>query len=251
MRFAFVITPSHGAHGNFLNRARHFFDSKNCPAPPPARQFLGQNITHLRLPLRFDELVGNGFGPQTHPASVTCTGRDGFSTAMSGHVMRGGRHFVEFTVTINEENACINLGVIRPVSLTNGIDLEADWGGQVYPMNFSSSFKPAVSEKLRSQRTAKWGDSNGHCCTYYCSNGRCYWTDWGNITVISDWQGREGLGESGTVGLLLDLNEGTLSVFKNGRRLGVMKDGLGGEYVWFVSVHSACTISISKGRAPI
>ena len=52
-------------------------------------------------------------------------------------------------------------------------------------------------------------------------------------------------GENGTVGLLLDLNKGTLSVFKNGRLLGVMKDGLGGEYVWFVSVYSPCTISMS------
>ena len=51
-------------------------------------------------------------------------------------------------------------------------------------------------------------------------------------------------------GLLLDLNEGTLSVFKNGRRLGVMKDGLGGEYVWFASVCSPCTISMAKGRDP-
>ena len=47
------------------------------------------------------------------------------------------------------------------------------------------------------------------------------------------------------------LNEGTLSAFKNSRRLGVMKDGLGGEYVWFASVAaSRCTISMSKGSAP-
>ena len=68
--------------------------------------------------------------------------------------------------------------------------------------------------------------------------------------TYSDWQGRERLGESGTIGLLLDPDEGTLSVFKNGRRLGLMKEGLGGEYVWFVSVYSTCTISISKGRVP-
>ena len=53
----------------------------------------------------------------------------------------------------------------------------------------------------------------------------------------------------GARNLKVDLDEGTLSVFKNGRRLGVIKDGLGGEYCWFVSVWSACTISISKGRA--
>ena len=85
----------------------------------------------------------------------------------------------------------------------------------------------------------------------FCGSGSCYWTNWNNGKgVSSDWQGREGLRGSGTIGLLLDLDEGTLSVFKNGRRLGVMKDGLGGEYVWFVSVYSVCTISMSKVRAP-
>ena len=144
----------------------------------------------------------------------------------------------------------INLGVIRPVSLTNDIDLEADWGWDVCPVYVSSSYQPAAAEKLRSQRTAKWGDSNVHCCTYYCYNGCCFWTDWDNDRVSLEWEGCVGLGESETIGLLLDLKEGTLSAFKNGRRLGVMKDRLGGEYVWFVSVWEACTISMSKVGTP-
>ena len=41
------------------------------------------------------------------------------------------------------------------------------------------------------------------------------------------------------VGLLLDLDEGTLSVYKNGRRLGTMKDGLSGEYCWLMSIQGA------------
>ena len=124
-------------------------------------------LEQLRQPLCFDELMGGGFGPQEHPARVTYTGRYECSTAMSGHVMRGGRHFVEFTVTINEENAHINLGVIRQVSLANGIDLKADWNSNVNPVNVSSYNKPAVSENLRSQRTATWGNSNVHCCAYF------------------------------------------------------------------------------------
>ena len=162
--------------------------------------------------------------------------------------MRGGRHFVEFAISNGNQNI-VRLGVIRPVSLTDGIDLEADWEGEVDPMYVSSSFKPAVAEKLRSQRTTKWGHSNIECCAYFCYNGNCTWTDWDNEKGSPMWQGRERLEGSGTVGLLLDLNEGTLSVFKNGRRLGVMKDGLVGEYVWFAMVGS-CTISMSKGSAP-
>ena len=191
----------------------------------------------LRHPLCFDVLVGKGFRPQENPASFTRTSSS-WSTAMSGHAMRGGRQAVEFTIA----SAFVHLGIIRPVSLTDGIDLEADWRGSVYPTTVSSSNIPAVAEKLRYQRTVKWGDSNVHCCAYYCYDGHCYWTDWNNGDY-SDWQGSERLTGSGTR-LLLDLEEGTLSVFKNGRRLGVMKDGLGGEYVWFVSVYSPCTIRV-------
>ena len=210
---------------------------------------LSRALEQLRQPLRFDVLVGDGLSAQEHPASVTHTDRRIWSTAMSGHVMRGGRHFAEFAMTNKQNTPFVYLGVIRPVSLSKGIDMEDDWNAEVYPVYVSPISQFALAEKLRSKRTARWGDSNVHCCTYFCPDGDCNWTDWNNEQDYSDWQGREGLGESGTVGLLLDLNEGTLSVFKNGRRLGVMKDGLGGEYVWFATIHSACTISMSKGRA--
>ena len=209
-------------------------------------------LEQLRQPLCFDELVGDGFGPQEHPAIVTRTGLGDWSTAMSGHVMRGGRHFVEFSIPNDErDRRYVYLGVIRPVSLTDGIDYEADWKGLVYPMTVSSSLTPALAAKLSSQRTAKWGDSNVHCCAYRCDSGNLTWTNWGKKhDFSSNWRGIERLGGSGTVGLLLDLNEGTLSVFKNGRRLGVIKDGLGGEYCWFVTVSSPCTMSMSKSLAP-
>jgi len=204
-------------------------------------------LEQLRRHLRFDELVGNGFVSQEHPASVTHTGRDSWSTAMSGHVMRGGRHFTEFTITNEQSRPVIWPGIMRPVLLTMGVDFEADWNRNVNPVQVSSHYKPAVAEKLRSKRTAKWGGSNVHCCAYNCETGQCYWSDW-NTRAKPIW--REGLGESDTIGLLLDLDEGTLSLFKSGRFLGVMKDGLGGEYAWFVSVFGACTISMSKGSAP-
>ena len=79
---------------------------------------------------------------------------------------------------------------------------------------------------------------------------KCLLADWNNDNIASEWQGGEELTGSGTIGLLLDLDEGTLTVFKNGRRLGVMKDGLGGKYVWFVTVYSGCTISMFKVQTP-
>ena len=52
------------------------------------------------------------------------------------------------------------------------------------------------------------------------------------------WEGAEGAEEGDTIGLLLDLDEGTLSVYKNGRKLGVMASGLTGVYCWAVSMGS-------------
>ena len=41
------------------------------------------------------------------------------------------------------------------------------------------------------------------------------------------------------IGLLLDLDEGSIAVYLNGVRLGVMDDGLSGEYCWAVSLYAA------------
>ena len=35
-----------------------------------------------------------------------------------------------------------------------------------------------------------------------------------------------------TLGMLIDLDSGTLSVYQNGRSLGTLKDGLAGVYWW-------------------
>ncbi|EJK71805.1 hypothetical protein THAOC_06716 [Thalassiosira oceanica] len=211
-------------------------------------------LEQLREPLRFGQLAGYGLSLQENPARVMHISRGAWSTAVSGHVMRGGRHFVEFAITnVNQNVPFVYLGVIRPVSLTNDIDFNAEWGGGVSPM-FVPSLCHEVKEKLRSQRTSSWGDSDIHCCSYDCyHNGRCIGTDWDTSVPDSEnaeWHGREGWDGSGTIGLLLDLDEGALSVFKNHRRLGVMRDGLSGEYCWFVSSCMNCVVSMLKSRAP-
>ena len=58
------------------------------------------------------------------------------------------------------------------------------------------------------------------------------------------------LNQNTVIGLLLDLDEGIMTVYKNGQRRGVMKTGLGGEYVWAVSMESRDSI-VGIRRAPI
>ena len=44
----------------------------------------------------------------------------------------------------------------------------------------------------------------------------------------------EDFSDGDTIGMLLNLDKGTLTVYRNGHRLGVMKDGLSGPYCWYV-----------------
>ena len=68
------------------------------------------------------------------------------------------------------------------------------------------------------------------------------------------WEGKEWIREASfKIGLVLDLDEGTLDVYKNDRRLGTMKSGLVGEYCWVVLLvgltgraDSAFNVSISR-----
>ena len=57
----------------------------------------------------------------------------------------------------------------------------------------------------------------------------------GQIKVPSPTDGTVDLG---TIGLLLDLNIGTLTVFKNGNWLGVMATGLKGEFCWAIQMYN-------------
>ena len=77
--------------------------------------------------------------------------------------------------------------------------------------------------------TERWGTSDVNCCSYGCFTRSCYWSDWSDCDY-AQCEGAASLCEDGTIGLLLDLEESTLTVYKNGKRLGVMKSGLSGEY---------------------
>ena len=60
-------------------------------------------------------------------------------------------------------------------------------------------------------------------------------------------------GEDGAISLLLDLDEGALSVFKNGRRCGIMKSGLSGKYCWMLTLGNEVyeqTVRIERGPIP-
>jgi hypothetical protein len=63
------------------------------------------------------------------------------------------------------------------------------------------------------------------------------------------WDGQEARKDGQVVGLRLDLMAGTLEVFLDGRRLGVMARGLVGPLCWHVELRFGVAICI-KGKPP-
>jgi hypothetical protein len=70
---------------------------------------------------------------------------------------------------------------------------------------------------------------DGHCF-YYTASGDCY-------PSLSEWEGMQSAMKQGDrIGLLLDLDRGTMTGYKNDERLGVMATDLSGEYSWAVTL---------------
>jgi hypothetical protein len=156
--------------------------------------------TTVTEPTVFDRMSVKGMELSEGGARVTRTTATGLSwsggTAASEAVMRAGRHYAQFTVV---SGCYMQFGVIRP-----GWDVER---GQ----------------------NAPWVD--GNCrrhCFYYTHNGYRFPGGW-------DWEGMQDAMEEGDrIGMLLDLDKGSMTVYKNDERLGVMATGLSGEYSWAV-----------------
>ena len=68
-----------------------------------------------------------------------------------------------------------------------------------------------------------------------------------------DWEGRDEYlcwKRKPVHGLLLDLDAGTLTAYLNGRKLGIICEGLAGEYCWVASIQGVGSISIRRGVMP-
>eukprot|EP01046_Picozoa_sp_COSAG06_P044928 COSAG06_NODE_6132_length_3093_cov_12.694389_2_plen_283_part_00 len=71
---------------------------------------------------------------------------------------------------------------------------------------------------------------DGHCF-YHTANGTRY-------PDCRNWEGKQDARKHGDrIGLLLDLDQGTMTVYKNDERLGVMATDLSGEYSWAVAMY--------------
>ncbi|EJK61340.1 hypothetical protein THAOC_18199 [Thalassiosira oceanica] len=208
-------------------------------------QYVSGTMTWLSIlnrfehPLQFDVLLGDGI-EYRNGDKATIQGTGNTSTALSsGHVMSSGSHYAEYEIIAGEPF----IGVVRPMP---GLDARS-FGDFCYFVGDEFRYPMFLA-----QRSVRWGAcSNVHACEYGCSLGRMSWTDWGDEERLGlGWEGRDGCGTGDIIGMLLNLDEGTLTVYKNSRRLGVLKDGLSGSYCWYATVGEDDMVTIKRGVPP-
>jgi hypothetical protein len=70
-------------------------------------------------------------------------------------------------------------------------------------------------------------------------DGHCFYQTWSgsHFPGYHNWEGIQSATEGDRIGMLLDLDQGTMTVYKNDERLGVMAIGLSGEYSWAVALY--------------
>ena len=198
----------------------------------------------LREPLTFDHLGGGA--EYVNDFDKSCVRHSGkhWETAFSNNILRAGKHYASFEVhrLSYPTSVSAHLGVMRP--------------GKANRQSSATTILPEFYQNF-----SRYIDSHGecsnnsiHCCVYNAYNGECYTSDWGGYNEFElssmTWDGMEIMSSGDEMGLLLDLDEGTLSVYKNGRKLGVIKKGLAGPYCWVASMISGTSITIKRGTIP-
>ena len=187
-----------------------------------------------------------------------------FSSAICSNIMRAGKHNVSFQVNdISTASSGIALGIMRPTtkditSLTKCSPVHDDL----------SRFSLKEYEILH--------NGNVDSCLIGTSLGigmlRRRWKQWKESELLAveeeqreqaeqqtslqpfNWEGQERILQETNfkIGMVLDLDEGTLDVYKNDRRLGTVMSGLVGEYCWVVTLLNAyrvgTEVSLTVGR---
>ena len=192
--------------------------------------------------LVFDVLLRGGIQHRNGDKTTVRGTPDYFvsTSVSSGYVMSSGAHYAEFQITGSP-----SIGIVRPMP---GLDTGAYEDGPFHWL--SSGLSPIFLE----QKSDDWGDGV-HACGYTCGNGKLIWTNWDDEKHWSlHWDGKEDCNTGDMIGMLLNLDDGTLTVYKNNRCLGVMKDRLLGPYCWYAEVTGgnivANIVAIKRGTPP-
>ena len=190
---------------------------------------LYRELEVLRSPLVFGKLVGSDIELVNNNKQSVQVISFGNSTAIGNQIMRAGKHHVTFKCT--GDMIGVSLGIIRPTLL--------DW------------------ENLVCKKTKRWGNCDIHYCALYLETGRCHFRNGeGKRYSFPHWIGNylnPASEKMCHIGMTIDIDEGSLTLFKDGQRLGKMRNNLSGEYCWLVRGEATLSqghtrVSIERGN---
>ncbi|EJK76513.1 hypothetical protein THAOC_01721, partial [Thalassiosira oceanica] len=179
-------------------------------------------LEQARRPLEFDRFVSVGWRHSPGGRSgILCRSKGKYETAASTCIMRAGRHYAAFTL-VSAAVPTARVGVMRPIRARH--------------LESFDPVGPEACDLIRSERSSRWS-GNVHACQHECFTGTCVWNDGERKRSDDGWVGIVGTGvdRACEVGLLLDLDKGTITVYNDNRRCGIMKSGLAGEYCFCVT----------------
>ena len=208
---------------------------------------LYHHLLMLRARLTFNQLVGSYIeyrGDDQAAVQAAKVDNNLWSHAICGnHIMRSGKHWATFKSSSSFEwNQSV--GVIRPLP-----------GWEKKGLVSFSPYLRIFRDDFLQEQTARW-ERDVHSFGFDMRFGVCILfvlrdeNPFRNIINMEHWEGRYVYNKSGTsLGMLLDLDSGTLSVYQDDKRLGTLRDGLAGEYCWTVGFGHGSTgdVSIQRG----
>ena len=150
-------------------------------------------------------------------------------------VMREGIHFASFEITspstfidensFNASSNAIGFGVMRPVT-KNDLLLG------IVPTSFDiTTLENSIV--LNDSRTVRWSGDVDYVFIQPAFH-HAVWGRWGGSLTRSTSMITCSPRPKERIGLLLNLNVGTLSLYVDGKFAGTVKNGLSGDYVWMV-----------------
>jgi len=208
-------------------------------------------LQFMRGPLTFDQLIGgaeyeNG---ENKSCVIHCTqanNYNGWETAISNNILRTGKHYASFKLSCTSTKYSIGsfIGIMRPGQVNQNIRIRSNPFWKPFYQNFTERLDNGEYDNENSVK----------CCVFSSHTGNCISSTWPanglRSQIVDEWEGMEAASLGDEIGMLLDLDDNTLTAYKNGRKLGEMKRGVSGPYCWMASLYRGNRVSIQRGTIP-
>lgn len=200
---------------------RHLAEAKVKAANAALLQQVGEACGPVASHLNLVGPTRKRLGPSDH------LNRSNVRDALCAPVMRAGRHYIQFTVD--------QVPAELPVTRTTRPEA---WVGVI---------RPGWEDRL-------FGHSYKGRCFYRTDTGRKVPSAQDGAfpaAIGSYWEGMHPAENGDRVGLLLDVDAGALTVYRNDVYLGVVATGLTKQFRWAVRIHSTTTtVRVDSAQVP-